>query len=165
MPTVHIEANLSTGELLEAVDALNPAELDQFVAEVLALRARRRAPSLPPDEAELLLRINQGLPDAVRARYEELHARQDAGTLEPEEHEELLRIITGMEDLQAQRAEDLARLAQLRGVTLSGLLDSLGIQAPVGEFTPGAMVPTPGGLGAHRRSRATRETRPLSPER
>jgi hypothetical protein len=66
----------------------------------------------------------------VRARYEELHARQDAGTLEPEEHEDLLRIVTGMEDLQAQRAEDLARLAQLRGVTLSGLLDSLGIQAP-----------------------------------
>ncbi len=90
MPTVHIEANLSTGELL--------------------------------------LRINQELPDAVRARYEELHARQGAGTLEPEEHEELLRIITGMEDLQAQRAEDLARLAQLRGATLSGLLDSRGIR-------------------------------------
>ncbi len=87
-------------------------------------------PACPPTRPSCSSESTRPPPDVVRARYEELHARQDAGTLEPEEHEELLRIITEMEDLQAQRAEDLARLAQLRGVTLSGLLDSLGIQAP-----------------------------------
>jgi hypothetical protein len=130
MPTVHIEANVSPGELLKAVDALDASELDSFVAEVLALQARRRAPSLPPDEADLLVRINEGLPDELRARYDALHAKQEAEALTPEEHEELLRVIARVEDLQAERVENLARLARLRGVTLAALMDSLGIQGP-----------------------------------
>ena len=41
MPTIHLEAEVSRESLLNAVDQLNSTELDQFVTDVLDLRARR----------------------------------------------------------------------------------------------------------------------------
>ena len=69
MPIVHVEAQLSTDELLKAVDKLSLPELEQLASQIIALRARRQAPSLPQDEAKLLLKINQGLSPKVRKRY------------------------------------------------------------------------------------------------
>jgi hypothetical protein len=130
MPTVHLEAQLSTEELLKAVDQLSPAELTQFVARVLALHAQRNAPALPPDEADLLRKIEQGIPADLHDRYEVLIARRRAAALTQEEHDELLRLTDQVEALEAQRAEHLASLARLRGVSLAELLDELGIRAP-----------------------------------
>src|SRR5262245_6367659 len=91
MPTVQIEAHLSRAQLLQAVKQLPSAELDEFADEVLALRAHRRAPGVGPAETDLLLKINQGLPDAVRQRYRELIAKRQDETLTSEEHAELLQ--------------------------------------------------------------------------
>lgn len=123
MATIVLQAHVSPDELLKAVDQMSPTELEQFVANVLALRARRRAPGLLPEEAELLLKINQGIPTEIRAPYEALIAKREAETLTTEEHEELLRTVAQVEALQAERVEHLARLARL-GV----LMDSLGIR-------------------------------------
>jgi hypothetical protein len=60
MPVVQVEAQLPTDELLRAVGQLNQADLEQFVSQVIALRAKRQAPSLPRAESELLLKINEG---------------------------------------------------------------------------------------------------------
>jgi len=46
MPTIHLQAEVSRDALLEAVGQLSPPELDQFVAELLELRARRGAARL-----------------------------------------------------------------------------------------------------------------------
>src|SRR3954451_21607610 len=69
MPTIQIEAELGQADLLRAVEQLNPAEFDQFVSQVLTLRARREAPSVSSSETELLLRINQGLPELLSRRH------------------------------------------------------------------------------------------------
>jgi len=37
---------MSTKELLQAVEKLHPSELDQFVSNVIALKAQRQAPRL-----------------------------------------------------------------------------------------------------------------------
>ncbi len=127
MPTIHLEAQVSPDELLTAVDQLGMADLDRFVSHVIALLARRRGPGLPAEEADLLLQINRGIPAELRARLDELDVRREAEMLTPGEHEELRSLIARVEELEGQRVERLSRLAQLRGVSLSALMDTLGI--------------------------------------
>jgi hypothetical protein len=130
MPTLHVEAQVSPDELLEAVDQLGTADLELFVSRVLALRARRAAPSLPPEEAALLLQINQGLPAELRDRLALLQAKSEDESLTPGEHAELLALVPPVEALELQRIEALSKLARLRGVPLTALMDDLGIQPP-----------------------------------
>ncbi len=130
MPTLHVEAQVSQDELLEAVDQLGMADLERFVSRVLALRARRAAPSLPAGEASLLARINRGLPAAQRDRLDALREKSEDGTLAPDEHTELLGLVASVEAIEVERIQSLSRLAALRGVSLTALMDALGIQPP-----------------------------------
>ncbi len=130
MPTIHLQAEVSRDALLGAVEQLSPAELDQFVAEVLKLRSRRGSARLGAAESELLSRINRGFPEGFRARYSELIDRRRDESLTPEEHEELLHLTTEAERLEGDRLSALAELARLRGITLQALMDDLGIPTP-----------------------------------
>ena len=127
MSIVHVEAQLSTEELLKAVGQLPLPELEQFVAQVLVLQAQRRAPHLPQAESELLLKINEDLPAPMRARYDVLVGKRRAETLTSEEYEELLQLSDEVERLNTGRVEYLTELAQLRQVSLATLMDSLEI--------------------------------------
>ncbi len=64
MPLVEGRSHNRLEELVQAAAQLGTRELESFVARVLALRARRLAPSLAKEEARLLQEINQGLPAA-----------------------------------------------------------------------------------------------------
>ncbi len=130
MPTLHVEAQVSPEELLQAVDQLGMADLERFVSRVLALRARRAAPSLPPEEAALLVQINRGLPAALRARLGTLNEKREDEALTPDEHAELLGLVAQVQALEVERIESLSRLARLRGVSLTALMDELGIRPP-----------------------------------
>jgi hypothetical protein len=81
-------------------------------------------------EADLLLKINEGLPAPRRQRYSELIARRQAETLTDSEYDELLQLTQQVEAYQTRRVGYLAELAQLRKVPLATLADSLGIQEP-----------------------------------
>ena len=130
MPTIQIEADLSSDQLLSAARQLPRREFDQFVRRVLSLRAERGAPILPAAESELLLKINHPVPDDLQRRYDELLARRDTRTLTSEEHEELLALTDQVELLEAERMRRLIELAQLRRITLDELMDQLGLQPP-----------------------------------
>jgi hypothetical protein len=130
MATVQVEAQLSSSELLKAVGQLSQSELEQFVFQVIALQAQRKAPRLPRVEAQLLLKINQGVPSNIQPRYDELVAKRRAGTLTQSEHAELLRLTDRMEQLEAKRVEYLARLARLRKTSLTALMQDLNIRPP-----------------------------------
>jgi hypothetical protein len=132
MPVIHLEAQVSLDELLAAAGQLTLPDMEQFVARLLALRAQRRAPSLPAEEAELLRAINQCVPAELRDRYEVLIARRRADTLTQEEYQELLRLTEQVEAADAERLSHLASLSRLRGVPLVAVLESLGIRAPEG---------------------------------
>jgi hypothetical protein len=133
MPTLHVETQVSPDELLQAVDQLDTADLEQFVTRVLALRARRAAPSAPPEEAALLLQINRGLPTEMRDRLGRLNEKSEDEALTPDEHAELLGLVAQVEALEVERIENLSRLARLRGMSLTALMDELGIRPPNGE--------------------------------
>jgi hypothetical protein len=130
MPTINIQAEVSTDVLLKAAEQLSEMELRQFTAQVLALNAKRTAPSVTQEEAELLLHINARLPEDVQRRYDELIAKRDAEALSDEKHEELLRLTQQVEAFDVARIEALSKLASRRGVTLSALMRQLEIASP-----------------------------------
>ncbi|MCC5629506.1 STAS/SEC14 domain-containing protein [Nostoc sphaeroides CHAB 2801] len=128
MSTVRVEVQLSSEELLKAVEQLNQPDLERFVSQVLALQAQRKASSLPQTEAELLLKINQGIPSDTQNHYNELLSKREAENITSNEYRELLNLTEQIEKLQAQRIEYLAELARLRGISLIALMENLGIQ-------------------------------------
>lgn len=131
MSTVKVEIQLSSEELLKAVEQLSHADLERFVSQVISLQAQRKASSLPADEAELLIKINQGIPSDIQTYYNELITKRDIETLTSEEYRELLSLTEQIEQLQVQRIEYLAELARLRGLSLTVLMENLGIQTQI----------------------------------
>ena len=129
MPTVQITAQASTDELLRSVASLPAAELEQFVTRVLALRARLKAPTIPDQEANLLHKINIGLTAIQQQRFADLNLKRQEETLTDEEHQELLVLIEEMETKNVERIQSLSLLAQLRQVSLTTLMQNLGIKA------------------------------------
>lgn len=123
MPTIQIESE----QLLKAVEQLPPHELDAFVAQVLAVRAQREAPTLSTAESTLLLTINSAIPEALQQRYDELIVQRQAEQLTPTEQVELLQLTTEIEQREADRVAALADLSRLRGIALTQLLQTLGI--------------------------------------
>jgi hypothetical protein len=117
-------------KLIEAAGQLSQSELEQFVAQVLALQARRKAPNLSVEEAALLTKINSGLPAALRRRYEELISKRREERLSQVEHEELLGLTDEVEQKQAERVQSLAELARLRDMSMRDLVKALGVKQP-----------------------------------
>jgi len=108
MPTLHLEAQVSAKDLLRAVEQLPATELDQFVSDVLHLRARRVAPTLAGEESDLLEQINRGMAEDARRRYRELIDKRRDEALTPEEHAELLRLTDEEEARNVDRLRALA---------------------------------------------------------
>jgi hypothetical protein len=130
MPTTEMRSQVTLNNLLKGVAQLETNDLEQFVSWVLTLRARRIAPSLSKQEAEMLEKINQGLPPDTQRRYNELTEKRHAETLTHEEQQELLVLIEHIELADAERAQALIRLAQLRNVSVTALMSTLNIHPP-----------------------------------
>jgi hypothetical protein len=130
MSTVQVQSQVSLDELLNGVGQLSLPELERFVTQAIALLAERKSPSLSKDEAELLIRVNQGLPLDIQKRHDELVAKRKAEALTPDEYQELLNLIDEIEKADAERAKHLVELARLRGTSLAAVMEDLGIRAP-----------------------------------
>ncbi|MBI3327249.1 MAG: hypothetical protein HYZ81_11180 [Nitrospinae bacterium] len=132
MPKVHVTSDIEIDfdEVLHGLARLEPSDLAQLVERVIALQARRRAPSLPKNEADLLQKINQGPPPEVRRRSAELTAKLRDETITPAEHQELMQLIDQLELADAERLQDMIALAQLRQISVDALMQQLGIRPP-----------------------------------
>jgi hypothetical protein len=119
---------MSIDELIKAADGLDASDLDLLLQQVVFLRARRKTPVLPAAEAQLLLKINQGIPADLLANYQVLRKKREAETLVDTEYDRLIQLSTEIEQIGVQRLEALARLAQLRQVSILDLMATLGIQ-------------------------------------
>jgi hypothetical protein len=130
MSVIRVEAQVSAEQLLRAVEQMPPQELETFVAEVLKLRAHRETPNLTTFESDLLLKINQGISDEMQGRFNELVTKRQGVTLTEPELTELIQLTEQIELLDAERIEHLGELGQLRGRSLSEIMQDLGIQPP-----------------------------------
>lgn len=129
MPKVQVtsQIELDFEQVLEGVSHLDLEALDEFAERVIALRAKRHATPLPPSEAGLLQKINQGVPALLRQRFRELHTKLVEGTLTEQERQEYLSLTDQIEMADAKRIPYLARLAALRNVSIDELLTHLDI--------------------------------------
>ena len=124
MPTIQIE----TEQLLNAALQLPRQELERFLTQLAARRIQQDGTeSFPPDETELLLKINQGLPPSDVARMKELIAKREASIISRDELQELILLTDKAERLNVERMRFLTQLAALRNVTLDELMKQLGI--------------------------------------
>jgi hypothetical protein len=128
MPTISLNANLSSEDLLKAVSQLDTPELDTFAARVLEIRAHRLAILLPDEEDRLIQEIKRGIPPDVQARFDTLIAKRHQRALGEDEYQELLNLTHRIEQHDAVRLEHIAALAQLRGKTLKEVMDQLGLK-------------------------------------
>ncbi|MBL8799106.1 MAG: STAS/SEC14 domain-containing protein [Planctomycetia bacterium] len=128
MPIVPVDAQVTAADLMKAVTQLNARELEDFVGQVLALRAQRQTPALHGDEQALLQTINRGMADSFWRRYRELADKRRQESLTVEEHRELLSLSDELESAEVQRLTALTELARIRQLPLSLLLDELEIQ-------------------------------------
>jgi hypothetical protein len=85
---------------------------------------------LSEDQSSLFAIISQALRESERQRLTELAERRSDETMTSAEHSELLELQQRLEALHAPRIKALAELAQLRGVTLTTVMEQLGIQLP-----------------------------------
>ena len=132
MSTVQIisEVNIDLDKILDGMAQLDLSELERFAFHVNSLIARRKAPSLPKRETELLQQINRGLPVTVRVRYAVLNEKLLDKTLTAAEHQELSALVDQIEQSDAERLKHLIELAQLRNLSLDELMEQLGIRRP-----------------------------------
>ncbi len=127
---ITIQTQLSYDQLLEAVSQLSPAELNDFQKQLAQLSAKQPGASLPKQEANLLLKINQLPSFKANTEYQALLTERQKGTLSDVEHQELIRLNEKHEQLDAKRAKYLVQLAKLRGVSLTNLMNALEILPP-----------------------------------
>ena len=120
--------NATTEQLLESVHRLPDDQLQEFTEQVLRLNASRRSPSLSTAESRLLKAINQPLSTDRLARYRELTGKRDAEILIADEHRELCGLSDWLEERNAERLGHVAELARLRGLSLSEMMDQLGLR-------------------------------------
>ncbi len=128
MPVVHVEANLTTSQLLKAVEQMPQEELSEFVNQVMILRAHQAVPRLSQEESELMVKINRGLDATAQRRYEELAAKREMEAPTAAENAEFLALAKRSEALDAERMKALAELAKLRNRTLGEVMQDLEIQ-------------------------------------
>ena len=124
MPTIQIEKE----QLLDAMLQMPQRELEQFVAKAFSLKARERASALSEREAELLFKINQGLPPATQRRLNKLIDKRRAETISAKELRELKKLTDQIEKSDAKRLELLTELAHMRKVPLRKLIKQLGLK-------------------------------------
>ena len=122
--------DMSPHNILAAVERLSLPELEWFVSQVIALHASRRAARLSADETAMFKRISQTLPEATKGRLQTLIAKRETEDLSAAEYKELIMLTDQLEVLQADRLAALADLAQLRGTTLSSVMEQLGMHFP-----------------------------------
>ena len=121
---------LSASQIISAVEQLSLPELDEVASRVLALRAARRAPHVCDEEAALLKRISQTLPEDLRTRLHALMTKRETEDLTEAEYSELASLTDRLEILHADRLEALVALARYRGMTLDEVIAQLGVQFP-----------------------------------
>jgi len=130
MPVGQLKADLSFDQLVNGVRQLSRSELEKFFAQMTFVRPLYEERRLSDTESVLLMKIYEGVPDAVQHRYDELIAKRKERTLTDAEYSELLQLTDQMELSDAKRLEYLTELARIRNKPLTLLMNDLGIISP-----------------------------------
>lgn len=125
MEAVHIDSQ----SLLRDADKMPVNELERFLNDISALLRRKRTQDKALRERQLLHKINNTVLDtAQRERYPILVEKLELGTMTDIEHTEFDVLGNKEEKLRNQRVKYMLELAELRAVSLSQVMESLGLK-------------------------------------
>ena len=118
---------------LREASAKTGIDTSAFVVHALKEQLRRKSrqpvpPHLSHEEAVLLQKINQGLPEVIWQEYHDLIAKRRAETLTLEEHAQLIALSNSIEEAHVERITHVAELAQRRHIPLKTHMGQLGIK-------------------------------------
>ena len=103
-------------------------ELEHFINALNALAIRRRAVDVVKHDKVLLRKINQTLlSEQDMERYTYLQEKIEVENISDTEYQELLTLVDKEEKIRNKRFEYLLELAQLRNISLSELMNKLGL--------------------------------------
>lgn len=111
--------------LLREAERLDNRSLDDFISNVISLRARRT--HTHKEEAMLLERINKSLSAEQIQRLHDLNQKNKETQLSQHEQAELLKLVEKSEMLTVNRLKYLTALARLRNISVRELMAELGI--------------------------------------
>lgn len=129
--TINLKPELEAQVLEEA--AKTGIDAGAFVVRAIEEQLYRKnnahmSSNLSRDEALLLQKINDGLPEPTWQEYHDLIAKRRAETLTSEDHLRLIALTETIEETHAERIRNAAELARLRNVPLAALMKQLGIR-------------------------------------
>jgi hypothetical protein len=128
MPILQIQTEVSKNDLLRGVEQLNTTDLEDFIREILQIKAKRKAAKTNKKEAELLFTINHNFNEIEQTRFDELIEKRQSHTITEEELEELKTLSTYSEEIAVERVKALTELAALRNTTVRELMKELDVK-------------------------------------
>ena len=121
--------NIDSQSLLRDADRMPVNELERFLKDINALLRRKKTQDKTFRERQLLHKItNTVLNTAEIERYHVLIEKLELGTMTDAEHAEFDILGNKEEKLRNQRVKNMIELAQLRAVSLSEVMVSLGLK-------------------------------------
>jgi hypothetical protein len=131
MAKVQIQVNNSIQHLLGDFTDMPLHDLESVIRELNALVVRKRANDKEKKDKSLLQKINQTvLPEQMMERYIFLQEKMELEEMPNAEYQELLNLVTQEEKIRNKRFQFLLELAQLRNISLTDLMNSLGLNTP-----------------------------------
>jgi hypothetical protein len=120
---------IDSQSLLRDADRMPVNELERFLKDINAMLRRKKTQDKALRERQLLHKITNTVLDiAQRERYPILIEKLELGTMTDAEHAEMDVLGNKEEKLRNQRVKYMIELAQLRAVSLSQVMESLGLK-------------------------------------
>jgi hypothetical protein len=130
MAKIEMHADNNTQSLIGGFSDMPLHDLESFISQLNALAIRKRVADKGKRDKSLLLKINQAiLPEETMERYIELQEKMEIENLTDVEYQELLALVAQEEKVRNKRFQYLLELSQLRGISLTELMDNLGLNA------------------------------------
>ena len=125
-----MQATQTVGELLKGTHQLDFIDFEEFFRKIQVLRDSRLHSDFSRVEADLLKKLADRPSAVTRTRWNFLIGKRDADTLSEKELDELVLLTATMEKWELKRLQTLARLADLRKMSLPEVVDFYKIQTP-----------------------------------
>lgn len=132
MTKMQIQSDLNIKSLIGGFTDMPLQDLESFIKELNALAIRKRYADKGKREKSLLLKINRAiLPEETMERYTFLQEKMEIENLSDFEYQELLNLVNQEEKVRNKRFQYLLELSQLRTISLTELINGLGLNTPV----------------------------------
>ena len=132
MAKMQIRTDNNINSLIGGFTDMPLHDLESLIRELNALAIRKRVTDKGKRDKSLLLKINKTvLPEERMERYTFLQERMEVESLTDSEYQELLNLVNQEEKVRNKRFQYLLELSQLRTISLTELMNRLGLNTLV----------------------------------